>query len=141
MSSGDSVTGSSVARGPVLQSTPAMVLSPGTRLGVYEVTAQLGEGGMGLVFGGHDPRLNRDVALKILPATVASDPDRLARFMREAQTLASLNHPHIAQIDGLEESGGVRTGGIRKHAHAGASGCVPPELLHDELRRRARVNH
>jgi hypothetical protein len=85
-----------------------MALSPGTRLGVYEVTAQIDEGGMGLVFRAHDPRLNRDVALKILPATVASDPDRLARFMREAQTLASLNHPHIAQIHGLEESGGVR---------------------------------
>jgi eukaryotic-like serine/threonine-protein kinase len=85
-----------------------MVLSPGTRLGVYEVTAQIGEGGMGLVFWAHDTRLNRDVALKILPDTVASDPDRLARFTREAQTLASLNHAHIAQIHGLEESGGVR---------------------------------
>ncbi len=85
-----------------------MALSPGTRLGVYEVTAQIGEGGMGQVFRAHDTRLNRDVALKILPDAVASDPDRLARFTREAQTLASLNHAHIAQIHGLEESGGVR---------------------------------
>ena len=85
-----------------------MALSPGTRLGVYEVTAQIGEGGMGQVFRARDTKLNRDVALKILPDAVASDPDRLARFTREAQTLASLNHPHIAQIHGLEESGGVR---------------------------------
>ena len=85
-----------------------MALSPGTRLGVYEVTAQIGEGGMGQVFRARDTRLNRDVALKILPDAVASDPDRLARFTREAQTLASLNHAHIAQIHGLEESGGVR---------------------------------
>jgi serine/threonine protein kinase len=79
-----------------------MALSPGTRLGVYEVTAQIGEGGMGQVFRAHDTRLNRDVALKILPDAVASDPDRLARFTREVQTLASLN---LAQIYGLEESG------------------------------------
>src|SRR5262245_21050613 len=85
-----------------------MTLSPSMRLGVYEVTAQIGEGGMGQVFRAHDTRLNRDVALKILPDAVASDPDRLARFTREAQTLASLNHAHIAQIYGLEESGGVR---------------------------------
>src|SRR5262245_18307910 len=85
-----------------------MALSPSTRLGVYEVTAQIGEGGMGRVFRAHDTRLNRDVALKILPDAVASDPERLARFVREAQTLASLNHAHIAQIYGLEESDGVR---------------------------------
>src|SRR5262245_56520142 len=85
-----------------------MALSAGTRLGVYEVTDQIGEGGMGQVFRAHDTRLNRDVALKILPDAVAGDPDRLARFTREAQTLASLNHAHIAQIHGLEESGGVR---------------------------------
>jgi serine/threonine-protein kinase len=85
-----------------------MALSPGTRLGVYEVTAHIGEGGMGQVFRARDTRLNRDVALKILPAAVANDPDRLARFTREAQTLASLNHAHIAQIYGLEDHDGVR---------------------------------
>src|SRR4029434_10396608 len=85
-----------------------MALSPGTRLGVYEVTAQIGEGGMGQVFRAHDTRLNRDVAVKLLPDALATDPDRLARFTREAQTLASLNHAHIAQIHGLEESGGMR---------------------------------
>ena len=85
-----------------------MALIPGTRLGVYEVTAQIGEGGMGQVYRARDTKLNRDVALKILPDAFASDPDRLARFTREAQTLASLNHPNIAHIHGLEESGVVR---------------------------------
>ena len=63
---------------------------------------------MGQVYRARDTKLNRDVALKSLPDSFVSDPDRLARFTREAQTLASLNHPHIAQIHGLEESGGVR---------------------------------
>jgi serine/threonine-protein kinase len=80
----------------------------GTRLGIYEVTALIGEGGMGLVYRARDTKLNRDVALKVLPDSFASDPDRLARFTREAQTLASLNHPNIAHIHGLEDSGGVR---------------------------------
>jgi Tol biopolymer transport system component len=85
-----------------------LALTPGTRLGVYEVTAQIGEGGMGQVYRARDTKLNRDVALKILPEAFARDPDRLTRFTREAQTLASLNHPNIAHIHGLEESGGVR---------------------------------
>ena len=83
-------------------------LAPGRRIGVFEVTGLLGEGGMGQVYRARDTRLNRDVALKILPEAFAADPDRLARFTREAQTLAALNHPHIAHIHGLEESGGVR---------------------------------
>ena len=87
---------------------PQMALSRGTRLGVYEVTALIGEGGMGQVFRAHDTRLNRDVALKILPDAVARDPDRLVRFTREAQTLASLNHAHIAQVYGFEDQEGVR---------------------------------
>jgi eukaryotic-like serine/threonine-protein kinase len=85
-----------------------MPLSAGTRLGVYDVIAQIGEGGMGQVYRARDTKLNREVALKILPDAFASDPDRLARFTREAQVLASLNHPNIAHIHGLEESGGVR---------------------------------
>ena len=85
-----------------------MALAPGTRLGVYEIVALIGEGGMGLVYRARDTKLNRDVALKVLPDLFASDADRLARFTREAQTLASLNHPNIAHIHGLEESGGVR---------------------------------
>jgi serine/threonine protein kinase len=83
-------------------------LTAGTRIGVYEITAQIGEGGMGQVWRARDTKLNRDVAVKILPDAFASDPDRLARFTREAQTLAALNHPNIAHIYGLEESGGVR---------------------------------
>jgi serine/threonine protein kinase len=85
-----------------------LALTAGTRLGVYAITAQIGEGGMGLVYRARDTKLNREVALKVLPDSFANDPDRLARFTREAQTLASLNHPNIAHIHGIEESGGVR---------------------------------
>jgi Tol biopolymer transport system component len=84
-----------------------MSITPGSRIGPYEVTSQLGEGGMGVVFRGHDARLQRDVALKLLPDSFASDPDRLSRFQREAQTLASLNHTNIAQIYGLEQVDGT----------------------------------
>ena len=83
-------------------------LIPGTRLGPYEVAALIGLGGMGEVYRAHDLRLNRDVALKVLPDAFALDPDRLTRFRREAQVLASLNHPNIATIYGFEESNGVR---------------------------------
>src|SRR6187549_780923 len=81
-----------------------MSLGPGVHLGPYEVIAAIGAGGMGEVYRARDTKLNRDVALKILPAAFASDPDRLARFHREAQVLASLNHPHIGAIYGFEES-------------------------------------
>ena len=80
-----------------------MSLAPGIRLGPYEITAQIGAGGMGEVYRARDTKLDRDVALKILPELFASDPERLMRFEREAKTLASLNHPHIAQIHGFEE--------------------------------------
>jgi serine/threonine-protein kinase len=80
-----------------------MPLSPGDKLGPYEILAPLGAGGMGEVYRAKDTKLGRDVAVKILPAALAQDPDRLARFEREAKVLASLNHPHIAQIYGLEE--------------------------------------
>jgi serine/threonine protein kinase/Tol biopolymer transport system component len=85
-----------------------MSLTPGARLGVYEIVAAIGVGGMGEVYRARDPKLNRDVAIKVLLPSVANDPDRLARFSREAQVLASLNHPHIAQIHGLEDANGVR---------------------------------
>ena len=85
-----------------------MDLSPGTRLGPYEVVGPLGEGGMGQVYRARDPRLGRDVAVKVLPAEFASNADRLARFQREAQALAALNHPHIGGIYGIEESAGQR---------------------------------
>ena len=81
-----------------------MALEAGTRLGPYSVTEQIGAGGMGEVYRARDTKLDRDVALKILPEDFASDPERLARFQREAKVLASLNHPNIAQIHGLEDS-------------------------------------
>jgi len=83
-----------------------MLLSHGMRLGPYEIVSAIGAGGMGEVYRARDTKLNRDVALKILPDAFASDPDRLARFTREAQTLASLNHPNIAAIYGLERQDG-----------------------------------
>src|SRR6059036_745052 len=85
-----------------------MTLASGSRLGPYEILAPIGAGGMGEVYRARDTKLNRDVAIKVLPDLFASDAERLARFTREAQTLASLNHPNIAHIHGLEESGGVR---------------------------------
>jgi serine/threonine-protein kinase len=84
-----------------------MPIAPGTRVGSYEVVTLLGEGGMGQVYRARDTKLGRDVALKVLPALVANDPDRLARFRREAHVLASLNDPHIAQIYGFEDAGGT----------------------------------
>ena len=85
-----------------------MTLSAGARLGPYEILAPIGAGGMGEVCRARDTKLDREVAIKILPETLAHDRERLARFEREAKVLASLNHPNIAIIHGLEESGGVR---------------------------------
>src|SRR6266581_9649556 len=82
-----------------------MSLGPGTRLGPYEIQSAIGAGGMGEVYRARDTKLGRDVALKVIPDTFALDPDRLARFTREAHVLASLNHPHIAAIYGFEDSG------------------------------------
>jgi serine/threonine-protein kinase len=82
-------------------------LSPGTRLGGYEILSLIGSGGMGEVYRARDSRLNRDVAIKMLPADVAADHDRLARFEREARVLASLNHPNIANIYGVDDSSGT----------------------------------
>jgi len=82
-------------------------LAPGTRIGVYQITASIGEGGMGQVYRATDTTLSRQVAIKILPDTFASDPDRMARFEREAKTLGSLNHANIAAIYGFEKSAGL----------------------------------
>ena len=81
-----------------------MPLGPGVRVGPYEIVSAIGTGGMGEVYRARDTRLKRDIALKFLPVSFASDPDRLARFQREAEVLASLNHPNIATIHGLEEA-------------------------------------
>jgi eukaryotic-like serine/threonine-protein kinase len=82
-----------------------VAILPGLRLGPYEILSAIGAGGMGEVYRARDSRLNRDVALKVLPEVFAADTDRMARFEREARVLAALNHTHIAAIYGLEESG------------------------------------
>ena len=85
-----------------------MTLAPGMRIGPYEITALAGAGGMGEVYRARDTKLNRDVALKVLPEALALDAERLARFKREAQVLASLNHPRIAGIYGFEARRGLQ---------------------------------
>src|SRR5687768_1133529 len=95
------------ATGLALIILPPVPMSPGTRLGLYEIIAQIGAGGMGEVYRARDTELNRDVAIKVLPELFALDAERLARFTREAQTLAALNHPNIAQIYGLEGGAGL----------------------------------
>ena len=109
-----------------------MALEPGTRLGTYEISAALGAGGMGEVYRARDTRLQRDVALKILPDVFASDPERLARFEREAQILASLNHPHIAAIYGLDE---FRIGGSSEPIRALVLELIEGETLADRIAR------
>ena len=88
--------------------TPDVTLASGVRVGPYEILSPLGAGGMGEVYRARDTKLQREVALKILPALIVADADRLARFKREAQVLASLNHPNIAAIHGFEESNSVQ---------------------------------
>src|SRR5512132_3556633 len=85
-----------------------MPLSPKIRLGTYEILGPLGAGGMGEVYRAKDHRLGRDVAVKVLPEAVASSPDRLARFEREARTVAGLNHPNIVTLFSVEDESGVR---------------------------------
>src|SRR5262245_7843431 len=85
-----------------------MSLTPGTRFGSYEVVARLGVGGMGEVYRATDVRLKRQVAVKVLPPDVANDADRLARFQREAEVVASLNHPNIAAVYGFEDFGAAK---------------------------------
>ena len=125
-----------VAAAPARILTSPLALTPGTRVGVYEVTAQIGAGGMGEVYRARDTKLGRDVALKVLPGLLAGDADRLARFRREAQVLATLNHPHIAQIHGFEDSGPTHAlvmelveGPTLAEKLAGGSGLPLAELL------------
>ncbi|HKH71533.1 MAG TPA: serine/threonine-protein kinase [Vicinamibacterales bacterium] len=105
-----------------------MAITPGTRIGVYEVVAQIGQGGMGAVYRATDTSLGRQVAIKVLPDAFAANPDRLARFEREAKTLASLNHPHIAAIYGFEKSA---------HQHALVMELVEGEDLSQRIARGA----
>ncbi|MCH7604273.1 MAG: protein kinase, partial [Planctomycetes bacterium] len=81
-------------------------MAPDTRIGPYQITREIGRGGMGIVYLAHDTKLDRDVAIKCLPDELSDDAERLARFEREAKLLASLNHPHIATIFGIEEADG-----------------------------------
>ncbi len=108
-------------------------LTVGARLGPYEIVAPLGAGGMGEVYRARDSKLGREVAIKVLPAAVANDPERLARFGREAQVLASLNHPNIAQIYGLEE-GPAEAG---PHARALVMELVEGPTLADRIAQGA----
>ena len=117
-----------------------MTLAAGTKLGPYEILSPLGAGGMGEVYRARDAKLNRDVAIKVLPEAVAEDAERLARFEREAQVLASLNHPHIAAIYGLEEVGRRRGAGARarRGRDARRSGSRPGPIPVDEALAIAR---
>jgi eukaryotic-like serine/threonine-protein kinase len=110
-----------------------MMLSAGTKLGRYEIRSQLGAGGMGEVYRARDPKLRRDVAMKVLPAIFSLDPERVARFDREAQLLASLNHPNIAQIYGVEEGPAE----ARPHVRALVMELVEGETLADRIVRGA----
>jgi hypothetical protein len=103
-----------------------LTLTPGTRFGPYEIVSALGAGGMGEVYRARDTRLDRDVAIKVLPAAFAADTERIARFQREAKTLASLNHPNIAMIHGLEQAG---------DAHALVMELVPGDDLSQRIAR------
>ncbi len=111
-------------------------LVSGRRIGPYEIVSAIGAGGMGEVFRARDTKLNRDVAIKVLPAAFADDPERLARFTREAQTLASLNHPNIAAIYGIEEvasaASSVDRQALTQGVGSGASRALVMELVEGE---------
>jgi serine/threonine protein kinase len=113
-----------------------VTLVAGTRVGPYEVQAPLGAGGMGEVYRAHDTKLARDVALKILPDDFSHDPARLGRFQREAQVLAALNHPHVAQIYGFEEQSDVASG-FSRTIRALVMELVEGPTLADVIERRA----
>jgi len=109
-----------------------MTLPSGVRIGSLEIVAPLGAGGMGEVYRARDTKLCRDVAIKVLPQAFAADADRLARFQREAQLLASLNHPHIAAIYGLEDSNGAPAMSLprsRESARSSAGPGSPAQLF------------
>ena len=116
-----------------------MALSPGTRLGAYEILSALGAGGMGEVYRAKDNKLGREVALKILPDTFTHDPERLARFRREAQVLASLNHAHIGAIYGLDEAKGQHHTTIDNGSGSGPGAHLPERCGARQLSRRGLI--
>src|SRR5262249_37090478 len=105
---------------------PSMTYGPGSHLGSFEIIAPLGKGGMGEVYRARDTRLKREVAIKILPDGFSQDADRLARFQREAELLATLNHPNVAAVYGIEKGGGI-TGIVLE--------LVPGDTLGDMIAR------
>ena len=112
-----------------------MPLTAGSRLGQYEIVGLIGAGGMGEVYRARDAKLGREVAIKVLPEAFLFDPDRVARFGREAKVLASLNHPNIAALYGMEESGGrhflimeLVEGETLAERLAGVAGSIGPGL-------------
>src|SRR5262249_7266395 len=114
----------------VIRFQELFVMSPGVSIAHYRISSKLGEGGMGAVYRATDTKLNREVAIKVLPDTFAGDADRLARFAREAQVLAALNHPNIASIYGVEErarhgAGGGRDAPRTPHRRRSAAGGPP----------------
>ena len=130
--------------GRILGPTESMADLTGREVGGYRLVSLLGRGGMGEVYRAHDPRLGRDVAIKVLPSSVATVPERMARFEREARLLAALNHPHIGAIYGIAETDGLR--GLVLELVEGptlreriALGLTPPEALRiaSSDRRRA----
>ena len=115
-----------------------MALSVGARLGSYEIVSALGAGGMGEVYRARDTKLGRDVAIKILPDAFVRDPERVARFQREAQLLAALNHPHIAAIHGLEDANGSQFLVLELVEGESAKRSPSPARLSTPSRRRTR---
>src|SRR5207245_1942091 len=107
-----------------------LLLNPGAKLGLYEIVSAIGAGGMGEVYQAHDTKLGRDVAIKVLPEAFAHDPERLSRFQREAKMLASLNHPNVAAIYGLEDGAGQNYLVME---------LVPGETLADRVKREGAV--
>jgi serine/threonine protein kinase len=107
-----------------------MPLPAGTKLGTYEIRSAIGAGGMGEVYQAHDTKLGRDVAIKVLPEAFAHEPERLARFQREAKMLAQLNHTNIATIFGLEQSSGT---------HYLVMELVPGDTLQQRVKRDGAV--
>ena len=115
-----------------------MALTPGTRIGPYELSGQVGVGGMGEVYRATDTNLKRSVAIKVLPEMVAKDTSRLARFQQEAEALAALNHPHVAQIYGLEKSAGITALVMGSSKGQRSRSALPEGLSRSGRRSRSR---